>query len=76
MHMLDDCENDASSRCKIAMLVQCNDEMFYTQLKWCLLHDAFATMLTQFCIHYDAMTMMLLTDACMRCISMMHIWMS
>ena len=73
MHMLDDHENDASSRYMIAMLVQCNDEMFYTQLKWCLCHDAIATMLTQFCIHYDAMMTMLLTDACMRCISMMHI---
>ena len=73
MHMLEDHENDASSRCMIAMLVQCNDEMFYTQLKW---HDAFAMMLTQFCIHYDATMLMLLTDACMKCISMMHIWMS
>ena len=76
MHMLDDHENDASSRCKIAMLVQCNDEMFYTQLKWCLLHDAFATMLTQFCIHSDATMMMLLMDACMKCISMMPTRMS
>ena len=48
MHMLDDHENDASSRCMIAMLVQCNDKMFYVQLKWCLLHDAIAMMLTQF----------------------------
>ena len=73
MHMLDDHENDASSRCMIAMLVQCNDKIFYVQLKWCLLHDAIAMMLTQFCIHYDATMMMLSTDACMRCISMMHI---
>ena len=76
MHMLDDHENDAPSRCMIAMLVQCNDKMFYAPLKWCLCHDAIATMLTQFCIHYDATMMMLLTDACMKCISMMHIWIS
>jgi len=76
MHMLDDHENDASSRCMIAMLVQCNDKIFYVQLKWCLLHDAIAMMLTQFCIHYAATIMMLLMDACTRWISMMHTWMS
>ena len=76
MHMLDDHENDAPSRCMIAMLVQCNDKMFYAPLKWCLWPDAIATMLTQFCIHYDATMMMLSTDACMRCISMMHTCMS
>ena len=68
--------DDAPSKRMIAMLVQCNDKMFYAPLKWCLWPDAIATMLTQFCIHYDATMMMLLTDACMRCICMMHIWIS
>ena len=76
MHMLDDHENDASSRGMIAMLVQCNNEMFYAQLKWCLWHDAIATMLTQFCIHCDATMMMLLTDAFMKCINLMPTRMS
>ena len=48
MHKLDDHENDAPSRCMIAMLVQLNDKMFYAPLKWCLWDDAIAMMLTQF----------------------------
>ena len=48
--MLDDHESDASSRCMIAMLVQCNDEMFYA-IEMVLMTDAIATMLTQFCMH-------------------------
>ena len=59
MHMLDDHEKDVSSRCMIAMLVQCNDKMFYTQMKWYLWHDTIATMLTQICKDDDAL------DGCM-----------
>jgi len=29
MHVLNDHENDASSRCMIALLVQCNDKIFH-----------------------------------------------
>ena len=76
MHMLNDYDNDAPSKRMIAMLVQCNDKIFYVQLKWCLLHDAIAMILTQFWIHYAATIMMLLMDACTRWISMIHTWMS
>ena len=41
-------------------------------MTWCNCHDADSL----FCIHYGATMLMLLTDACMRCISMMHIWIS
>ena len=56
---------------------QCNAMMdFSMRMKRCMLYDAFAMMLVQWCIHHDARMTMLSMYACMRCISMMCTCMS